>query len=57
MRALIRKAKDAKERGERLTRSGIRAEHGFLYVDDLADACVFFMERDDIPNGLINIGT
>jgi len=57
VRALIRKAKDAKERGERLTRSGIRAEHGFLYVDDLADACVFFMERDDIPNGLINIGT
>ncbi len=28
----------------------------FLYVDDLADACVFIMEHD-ISNGLYNIGT
>jgi GDP-L-fucose synthase len=28
----------------------------FLYVDDLADACVFIMEHD-ISDGLYNIGT
>ncbi|MDR2137719.1 MAG: NAD-dependent epimerase/dehydratase family protein [Synergistaceae bacterium] len=28
----------------------------FLYVDDLADACVFLMERHDSP-GIVNIGT
>ncbi|HSJ06958.1 MAG TPA: GDP-L-fucose synthase [Longimicrobiales bacterium] len=27
----------------------------FLHVDDLADACVFLMRRDDVP-GLVNVG-
>ncbi|MGC8774365.1 MAG: NAD-dependent epimerase/dehydratase family protein, partial [Chlorobaculum sp.] len=34
-----------------------KPRRGFLYVDDLADACVFLMERDDIRQGLFNIGT
>ena len=56
--ALIRKAHEARERGDAEyvvwgTGTPLRE---FLYVDDLADACVFLMERGfDEP--LINIGT
>ncbi|NEV76925.1 GDP-L-fucose synthase [Rhodopseudomonas sp. BR0C11] len=56
--ALIRKAHEAKARGERVLPvwgSG-RPRREFLYVDDMADACVFLMEREDIVDGLYNVG-
>jgi GDP-L-fucose synthase len=56
--ALIRKAHEAKVRGEKelvVWGSG-KAMREFLYVDDMADACVFIMEKG-IGNGLFNIGT
>jgi GDP-L-fucose synthase len=57
--ALIRKAHEAKLRGDtsyRVWGSG-RPMREFLYVDDMADACVFLMERDDVGDGLFNVGT
>ncbi|TYL85906.1 GDP-L-fucose synthase family protein [Bradyrhizobium cytisi] len=57
--ALIRKAHEAKQREEAtypVWGSG-RPRREFLYVDDMADACMFLMERDDIRDGLFNIGT
>jgi GDP-L-fucose synthase len=56
--ALIRKAHEAKARGDRelvVWGSG-RPMREFLYVDDLADACVFLMESGH-ADGPINIGT
>jgi GDP-L-fucose synthase len=56
--ALIRKAHEARERGARQLEvwgSG-RPRREFLYVDDLADACVFLMERD-YAGALLNVGT
>lgn len=56
--ALLRKAHEAKERGDRelvVWGSGIPRRE-FLYVDDLADACVFVMEQG-IDEGLYNVGT
>ncbi|MEZ2129472.1 MULTISPECIES: GDP-L-fucose synthase family protein [unclassified Sinorhizobium] len=56
--ALIRKVYEAKVRGDRqlvVWGSG-RPMREFLYVDDMADACVFLMERD-VSEGLFNIGT
>ena len=59
--ALIRKAHEAKlkENKELALWGSGRPRREFLYVDDLADACVFFMEKQfgrvDIPS-LINIG-
>lgn len=62
--ALIRKAHEAKERGD----EGIvvwgtgNPKREFLYVDDLADACVALMEKqigesgEELPT-LINVGT
>ena len=29
----------------------------FLYVDDMADACVYLMEHENITEGLYNVGT
>jgi GDP-L-fucose synthase len=58
MPALIRKVHEAKVRGDQqlvVWGSG-RPMREFLYVDDMADACVFLMERD-VSEGLINIGT
>ncbi|NNH67581.1 GDP-L-fucose synthase [Rhizobium laguerreae] len=58
MPALIRKVHEAKIRGDRqlvVWGSG-RPMREFLYVDDMADACVFLMESD-VSEGLINIGT
>ena len=58
MPALIRKVHEAKIRGDRqlvVWGSG-RPMREFLYVDDMADACVFLMEKD-VNEGLINIGT
>jgi GDP-L-fucose synthase len=56
--ALIRKAHEAKQRGDlRYVVWGTGTpRREFLFVDDLADACVFLMERGyDGP--LVNIGT
>ena len=60
--ALIRKAHEAKLRGddEIVVWGSGAPRREFLYVDDLADACVFLMERgarDDDTPALINIGT
>lgn len=56
--ALLRKAHEAHRAGVRHLQvwdSG-RARREFLHVDDLADACVYLLERD-IGAGLFNIGT
>lgn len=56
--ALIRKAHEAKVQGSKhlvVWGSG-RAMREFLYVDDMADACVFLMEQG-VEAGLFNIGT
>jgi GDP-L-fucose synthase len=56
--ALIRKAHEAKVRGDAqlvVWGSGTPRRE-FLYVDDLADACVFLMERG-YDGALVNIGT
>ena len=55
--ALLRKAHEAKLRGDKamvVWGSGMPRRE-FLHVDDMADACVFLMERD-ICEGLYNIG-
>jgi len=55
--ALLRKAHEAKQSGVRelvVWGSG-RPLREFLFVDDLADACVFLMERG-IGEGVFNIG-
>ena len=56
--ALIRKAVEAKEAGApTLTVWGTGTpRREFLYVDDLADACLFLLEHFDEP-GPINVGT
>ncbi len=56
--ALIRKTHEAKQRGDETLAvwgSG-KPMREFLYVDDMADACVFMMERG-ITEGLFNVGT
>lgn len=56
--ALIRKAHEAKLRGDKkfvVWGSG-KPMREFMYVDDLADACVFLMEKG-ISEGLYNVGT
>ncbi|MCX7180952.1 MAG: GDP-L-fucose synthase, partial [Proteobacteria bacterium] len=55
--ALIRKAHEARQRGDKelvVWGSG-KPRREFLYVDDLADACVFLMERG-VTDGFYNIG-
>lgn len=57
--ALIRKAHEAKLRGDStytVWGSG-RPMREFLYVDDMASACLFLMEQDTIKDGLFNVGT
>jgi GDP-L-fucose synthase len=56
--ALIRKAHEAKLRGDdKLVVWGTGApKREFLYVDDMADACVFLMENG-VCEGLFNVGT
>ncbi|MBB3944603.1 GDP-L-fucose synthase [Rhizobium skierniewicense] len=57
--ALIRKAHEAKLRGDStytVWGSG-RPMREFLYVDDMANACLFLMEQDAITEGLFNVGT
>ncbi|CAN5857491.1 GDP-L-fucose synthase [soil metagenome] len=56
--ALLRKAHEAKVAGDKRLEvwgSG-RPRREFLHVDDMADACVFLMERG-ITDGMYNIGT
>jgi len=55
--ALIRKAHEAKQRGdsELLVWGSGTPRREFLYVDDLADACVFLMEQG-VTDGFYNIG-
>jgi GDP-L-fucose synthase len=56
--ALIRKAHEAKANGAKaLTVWGSgRPRREFLHADDMADACVYLMEKG-LADGLINIGT
>jgi GDP-L-fucose synthase len=56
--ALIRKFHEAKVKGQKsVTVWGTgRPKREFLYVDDLADACLFLMRNFDEP-GPINVGT
>jgi len=56
--ALLRKAHEAKQRGDAslvVWGSG-KPMREFLYVDDMADACIFLMEQG-VGEGLYNIGT
>jgi GDP-L-fucose synthase len=55
--ALLRKAHEAKQSGasELVVWGSGRPLREFLFVDDLADACVFLMERG-IGEGVFNIG-
>ena len=56
--ALIRKAHEAKQAGSQdlvIWGSGT-PKREFLYVDDMADACVFLMENN-INQGVYNVGT
>lgn len=56
--ALIRKAHEAKLRGDKelvVWGTGTPMRE-FLYVDDMAEACVFLMEKG-ISGGLFNVGT
>lgn len=56
--ALIRKAHEAKVRGDKelvVWGSG-KPMREFLYVDDMADACVFLMESG-ISEGVFNVGS
>ena len=56
--ALIRKAHEAKLRGaqELVVWGSGKPMREFLFVDDMADACVFLMERG-VKEGLFNVGT
>jgi GDP-L-fucose synthase len=56
--ALIRKAHEARQRGdsELVVWGSGKPMREFLYVDDLADACVFLMDYG-VTEGYFNIGT
>jgi len=55
--ALIRKAHEARQRGddELMVWGSGTPRREFLHVDDLADACVFLMDRG-VANGIYNVG-
>lgn len=59
--ALLRKFQEAKERGERevVVWGTGTPRREFLYVDDMADACLFVMERMEAKDAgeIINVGT
>ena len=57
--ALIRKAHEAKLRHdtELLVWGSGKPMREFLYVDDMAEACVFLMEHENICDGVFNVGT
>lgn len=56
--ALIRKSHEAKSRGDKqlLVWGTGTPMREFLYVDDMADACIFLMEHQQ-ADGIFNIGT
>lgn len=57
--ALLRKAHEAKVRGDDalvVWGSG-KPLREFLHADEMAEACVFLMEHDEIVDGLYNIGS
>jgi len=56
--ALIRKAHEAKLRGDKeyVVWGTGKVMREFLYVDDMADACVYLMEQG-ISEGIYNVGT
>lgn len=56
--ALIRKTHEAKIRGEKkiVVWGTGNPRREFLYVDDMANACVFLMDKN-IKEGLFNVGT
>ena len=56
--ALIRKAHEAKQRGdgELVVWGTGKPMREFLYVDDMADACIFLMEKG-IGEGIYNVGS
>ncbi len=57
--ALLRKTHEAKQRGDATLEvwgSG-KPMREFLYVEDMADACVYLMEHESITDGIFNIGT
>ena len=57
--ALIRKAHEAQLRRDTsyvVWGSG-KPMREFLYVDDMAEACVFLMEHAEIQDGMFNVGT
>jgi GDP-L-fucose synthase len=56
--ALLRRAFEAKQRGDTVLPvwgSG-NPRREFLHVDDMADACVFLMERPEVAEGIFNVG-
>jgi len=55
--ALLRKAHEAKKRGDRemIVWGSGKPRREFLHVDDLADACLFLLEKYDSPE-IINVG-
>jgi GDP-L-fucose synthase len=57
--ALLRKAHEAKERGdpELVVWGSGKPMREFLYVDEMAEACVFLMENEGIKDGLFNVGS
>ena len=57
--ALIRKAHEAKfkEASSYIVWGSGKPMREFLYVEDMADACVFLMEHNEIQDGLFNLGT
>ncbi len=57
--ALIRKVHEATQRGDAqlvVWGSG-RPKREFLHVDDMAEACVFLMEHEEVVEGMFNVGT
>ncbi|MCL2000700.1 MAG: GDP-L-fucose synthase [Planctomycetes bacterium] len=56
--ALLQKAHEAKVSGAReLVVWGTGTpRREFLHVDDLAEACLFLMEREDVRDGVFNVG-
>lgn len=56
--ALLRKAHEAKLRGDdhMVVWGSGQPRREFLYVDDLAEACLFLMENQAIKDGLFNVG-
>ena len=57
--ALIRKVHEATLHGdaELVVWGSGRPMREFLHVDDMAEACVFLMEHEEIGDGMFNVGT